>query len=72
MATNVAGADFSDATTTDARAAGVDWSKAKVPPAEIPEPLPTAPWLPALLAGIGVAFVAVLLLAKKRRQTEEA
>ena len=53
---NVSGADFSEAKTTGARASGVDWSQANVPPAEIPEPIPVPPWLPALLAGIGVLF----------------
>jgi hypothetical protein len=67
LAVNVAGADFSDAQTAGARATAVDWSQAKVPPAEIPEPMPIPPWVPALLAGIAVLFVAVIILAKKRR-----
>jgi hypothetical protein len=65
---NVDGADFSGAKTTDARASGVDWSEAKVPPIEIPAPIPTPPWLPALLAGIGVLLVVVVVLARKRRK----
>lgn len=67
---NVAGAEFSGAKTTGARASGVDWSQAKVPPAEIPEPMPVPPWLPALLTGIGVLFVVVIILAEKRRRVQ--
>jgi hypothetical protein len=66
---NVSGADFSDVTTADAHAAGVDWSKARVPPVEIPEPIPIPPWLPALFAGVGLLLVVGIILARKRRKT---
>ncbi len=69
FAVNVSGADFSDVRTTDAQASGVDWSKARVPPAEIPEPILVPPWIPALLAGIGLVFIAGIILARKRRKT---
>ena len=65
---NVTGADFSDVQTTGARASAVDWSQAKVPPAEIPEPLPMPPWLPVLIAGVAVVFVAGIILVKGRRR----
>jgi hypothetical protein len=65
---NVAGADFSGVMTTGARASGVAWSQAKVPPAENPEPFPMTPWLPALVAGVAVAVVAGIILAKRRRR----
>jgi hypothetical protein len=58
-------ADLTDATLTGAGAGHVDWSTAKVPPAEIPESLPTPPpWLPVLLAGIIVVVVIVMLRRK--------
>ena len=68
FAAKVAGADLSGARTTGARASGVDWSQAKVPPDETPEPIPMPPWLPALLAGIGVLTVAVVIFARMRRR----
>ena len=68
IAVNVSGADFGDATTAGVQAAAVAWSSAKVPPDELPEPLSMPPWLPALLVGIGVLFVALLIRAKRRRQ----
>jgi hypothetical protein len=64
---HVAGADFGKTKTTGARASDVDWSRAKVPLAEVPEPLPVPPWLPALVAGIGLLIIVVIVLAKKRR-----
>lgn len=67
MAVNVSGADFSDVNTTGARAA-VKWSDAKVPPDELPEPIPMPPaWLPLLLLGIG-ALIAFLLLRRRGKQ----
>ncbi len=66
FAVKVAGADLSGARTTGTRASGVDWSQTIVPPAELPEPLPVPPWLPALLAGIGVLMAVVIILAKRR------
>jgi hypothetical protein len=50
----------------------VDWSKAKVPPAQIPEPLPIPPWLPAVFAGIVMLmlFVVVLIVARKRKKPD--
>ena len=63
------GANFEDATTTDAQAVAVDWSKAKVPPAQIPEPLPIPPWLPAVFAGIVMLlFVVVLIIVARKRK----
>ena len=74
MRVDVSEADFTDVTLTGARAGRVDWSKAKVPPAEIPEPLPAPPpWLPVLVVGIivGILAVAVILKKKKGQQPEE-
>jgi hypothetical protein len=67
---NVAGAGLSGAKTSGARASGVAWSQAKVPPAEIPEPIAVPPWLPALVAGIAVVFVAGIILAMRRRRAQ--
>ncbi|UCF26826.1 MAG: LPXTG cell wall anchor domain-containing protein, partial [Chloroflexota bacterium] len=65
---NVSGADFSDAKTTDAHATGVDWSEASVPPAEIPNPIPIPPWVPAVFAGLGALLVLGIIVARKRRK----
>jgi LPXTG-motif cell wall-anchored protein len=65
---NVSGADFSDAKTTDAHATGVDWSKASVPPAEMPDPIPIPPWVPAVFAGLGILLVVGIVLTRRRRK----
>jgi uncharacterized protein YjbI with pentapeptide repeats len=68
MRVDVTGANLTDVTLTGARAGHVDWSTAKVPPAETPESLPTPPlWLPMLLVGIGIVIL-VATLRKKARQ----
>jgi len=55
--------------TTGTRAGRVDWSKAKVPPAEIPESLPTPPsWLLVLPVGIVVVILVVIFKKKKAHQ----
>ena len=52
VAVDVKGADFSDVKTTEARSA-VEWSAAKVPPAELPEPVISPPrWVVMLAAGV--------------------
>jgi hypothetical protein len=68
FAVNISGADFSDVTTAETHATGVNWSNAKVPPAETPKPIPIPPWVPALLAGIGLLFVVGIILSWKRRK----
>ena len=70
MGVNVTGANFEDATMTDAHAVAVDWSKAKVPPTQLPEPVPIPPWLPAVFAGIVMLFVVVLIAARKRKKSD--
>ena len=63
---DVAGADFSDVKTTDARAV-VKWSAAKVQPAELPESMPTPPrWLPLLVLGV-VALAVFLWMWRRSR-----
>ena len=42
---------------------------AEVPPAEIPEPVPAPPWLPALLVGIGILIIVAIVVVTKRRRT---
>ena len=63
---DVTGADFSDVLTTGAHASGIDWSKAKVQPAELPEPIPTPPWVRFLVAGVVIALV--FFIMRRRRK----
>ncbi len=68
----VKGADFSGVDTTAARAYGIDWSAAKVPPANLPQPflqLPTWAW--AALAGsvAGIIGVVIYSLARRKNKT---
>jgi hypothetical protein len=62
----VAGADFSDVKMTGARAA-VDWSSAKVQPAELPEPFAPPRWLPFVFLGIIALFVFLKMRSAKNR-----
>jgi hypothetical protein len=45
----------------------VDWSSAKVPPAELPEAMTPPPWLAPLFMGL-VALVVVVILRKKSKK----
>lgn len=61
---NVSGADFTGADMTGVRAFHVDWSMAKVPPAELPESLVKFPILAwSVLAGGMLGTLAVVIYA---------
>jgi uncharacterized protein YjbI with pentapeptide repeats len=66
---DVEGADFSGANIIGARALNVDWSKAKVPPAELPAPFLEMPtWAWSVLIGSVVGALGLLVYALVRRQ----
>jgi uncharacterized protein YjbI with pentapeptide repeats len=70
-AIDVEGTDFTDATLTGARAYNVDWSKAKVPPAFIPEPFLQLPqWVWSVLIGglLGIITLIIYSLVQKRKR----
>lgn len=61
VTSNVEGADFSGAELSGARAHNINWTKAKIPPSTIPDPLFNFPkW--AWIALIGGVFSAVILI----------
>lgn len=61
---DVSGADFTEADLSGARAYKVDWSKAKVPPAVIPEPMLNLPnWAWAIVVGSFVGLIALVIYA---------
>ncbi len=67
-AVNVEGADFTGADTTGARAYRVDWSKAKVPPFPLPEPLVKLPaWAVGVLIGGLVGAIGLLVYVFVRK-----
>jgi len=70
---NVTGADFSGATFAGARATNIDWTKAKVSPNIIPQPLvkiPTWTWS-VLIGGLvgGLALLIYSLIKKRNRES---
>jgi hypothetical protein len=66
LGVNVIGTDFSGANTRGAMAAGVQWSNAKVPPAEIPAAPTPPPWLVGAL--VAAAALVLIYLFSRRRQ----
>lgn len=70
---NVEGADFTGVDTTGARAYGIDWSTAKVPPAILPAPIIQLPkWAWAALAGSVIGVIGVMIYSISRRQQRNA
>lgn len=69
VSSDVTGADFSEANLSGARSRKTDWSKAKVPPAVIPEPMPNLPiWAWAIIAGSFVGLIALVIYAMSRKK----
>jgi hypothetical protein len=66
LGVNVSGIDFSTVDLSGAKASGVDWGQAKVAPTVTPEAL-IPPWLPILLAVLGVVFL-IGMIGRRRRK----
>ncbi len=71
---DVTNADFTDADLSGARAYHIDWSKAKVPPAILPDPLIELPrWaLPVLIGGAlsSLSLLIYLIIRKNKSKSE--
>ncbi|MDY6873082.1 MAG: pentapeptide repeat-containing protein [Chloroflexota bacterium] len=70
---NVKGADFTGASVAGMRAFNVDWSEAKVPPAELPAPLvelPTWAWSVLIGSFVGLTSLFVYGLIHRQRQSD--
>ena len=66
---NVTGADFTDASFSGARATNVDWSKAKVPPRDLPAPLFQIPlWAWTVFIGGMIGILGLIIYSRTRKK----